>query len=126
MAGSNQDICPVMALEQYIAVAKIDLGEDLPLFEALSSSKYTSKVRCQGLSYHRAREIVKDAFKDITEVSFASLQSLRGGEEPTLPPSNAGINHNVILFLKSWLSENAKDCVMFETIFNPYCLSRNH
>ena len=62
IAQSNQDTCPVKALEQYIAAAKIDLGEDLQLFRALSSSRSTSKVRCQGLSYSRAREIVKDAF----------------------------------------------------------------
>ena len=60
---SNQDTCPVKALEQYIAVAKTDLGEDLLLFRALSSSISTSKVRSQGLSYSRAQEIVKDAFK---------------------------------------------------------------
>ena len=59
IARSNQDTCPVKALEQYIAAAKIDLGEDLPLFRALSSSRSTSKVRRQGLSYSRAREIVK-------------------------------------------------------------------
>ena len=75
-------------MEQYIATAENDLGEDLPLFG----------VRRQGLSYSRTREIVKDAFKrDITEVSFVSLQSLRG-EEPQLPPSNAGINLNDRLF----------------------------
>ena len=49
VARSNQDTCPVKALEQYIAAAKIDLGEDLPLFRALSSSRSTSKVRRQGL-----------------------------------------------------------------------------
>ena len=90
MARSNQDTCPVKALEQYIAAAKIDLGEDLLLFKALSSSRSTSKVRCQGLSYSRAREIVKNAFKDITDVSCISLHSLRSGEATAA--TNAGIN----------------------------------
>ena len=81
---SNQDTCPVKALEQYIAAAEIDLGEDMPLFRALSSSRPTSKVRRQGLSYRRAREIVKDAFKDTTDVSCISLQ-VSGLEEPPLP-----------------------------------------
>lgn len=44
IARSNQDTCPFKALEQYIAAAKIDLGEDLPLFRALSSSRSTSKA----------------------------------------------------------------------------------
>ena len=43
IARSNQDTCPVKALEHYIAAAKIDLGEDLPLFRALSSSSSSSK-----------------------------------------------------------------------------------
>ena len=30
IARPNQDTCPVKALEQYIAAAKIDLGEGLP------------------------------------------------------------------------------------------------
>ena len=90
MYRSNQDTCPVKALEQYIAAAKIDLGEDLLLFKALSSSRSTSKVRCQGLSYSRAREIVKNAFKDITDVSCTSLHSLRVGGTTTA--ANAGIN----------------------------------
>ena len=49
IARSNLDTCPVKALEQYIAPAEIDLGEDLPLSRALSSSRSTSKVRRQGM-----------------------------------------------------------------------------
>ncbi|KAL9950751.1 hypothetical protein ACROYT_G043306 [Oculina patagonica] len=79
IARSDRETCPVKALEQYIAAAKIDLCEDLPLFRALSSPRSTSTVRCQGLSYTSAREIVKDAFKDITDVSRIRLHSLRAG-----------------------------------------------
>ena len=107
VARSNQDTCPVKALEQYIAAAKIDLGEDLPLFRALSSSRSTSKVRRQGLSYTRAREIVKDAFKDITDVSRISLHSLRAGGATAA--ANAGINDRLFKRHGRWLSENAKD-----------------
>lgn len=107
IARSNQDTCPVKALEQYIAAAKIDLGEDLPLFRALSSSRSTSKVRRQGLSYSRAREIVKDAFKDITDVSYISLHSLRAGGATAA--ANTGINDRLFKRHGRWLSENAKD-----------------
>ena len=88
---------PVKALEQYIAAAEIDLGENLPLFRALSSSRSTSKVRRQGLSYSRAREIVKDAFKDITDVSGIGLHSVRAGGATAA--ANAGINDR---FFKTW------------------------
>ena len=104
---SNQDTCPVKALEQYFAAAEIDLGEDLPLFRALSSSRTTPKVRRQGLSYSRAREIVKDAFKDITDVSCISLHSLRAGGATAA--ANAGINDRLFKRHGRWLSENAKD-----------------
>ena len=94
-------------MEQYIAAAKIDLGEDLPLFRALSSSRSTSKVQRQGLSYSRAREIVKDAFKDITDVSGICLHSLRAGGATAA--ANAGINDTLFKRHGRWLSENAKD-----------------
>ena len=107
IARSNQDTCPVKALEQYIAAAKIDLGQDLPLFRALSPSRSSSKVRCQGLSYSRAREIVKDAFKDITDVSSISLHSLRAGGATAA--ANAGISDRLFKRHGRWLSENVKD-----------------
>ena len=107
MTQSNQDTCPVKALEQYITAAKVDLGEDLPLLRALSSSRSTSKVRRQGLSYRRAREIVKDAFKNITDASCTSLHSLRAGG-PTAA-ANASIDDRLFQWHGRWLSENAKD-----------------
>lgn len=91
---SNQDTYPIKALEQYIAPAKIDLVEALPLFRALSSSRFTSIVRRQGLSYCRARDIVKNSFKDITDVSSTSLHSLRVGGTTTV--TNAGINDKTL------------------------------
>ena len=107
IARSNQDTCPVKALEQCIAAAEIDLGEDLPLFRPLSSSKSTSKVRRQGLSNIRAREIVKDTFKNITDVSCISLRSLSAGGATAA--ANAGINDKLFKRHGRWLSENAKD-----------------
>ena len=65
------------------------------------------KVPCQGLSYSRAREIVKDAFKDTTDVSCISLHSLRAGEATAA--ANGGINDRLFKGYGRWLSENAKD-----------------
>ena len=69
-------ICPVKALEEYISAAQIDLSEDLPLFRALASPCSKEMVRSQGIS---SRELVKDAFKGLTDVSKLSLHSLRAG-----------------------------------------------
>ena len=107
IARSDLETCPVKALEQYIAAAEIDLSEDLPLFRALLSPRCTSKVRRQGLSYSRAREIVKDAFKDITDVSCISLHSLRAGGATAA--ANAGIADRLFKRHGRWQSENAKD-----------------
>ncbi len=76
IARSGLPTCPVKALEQYIIAAKIDLSKELPLFRSQLSSK-DSKVR--GLSYTRARQLVKEAFKDIVDVSKIGVHGLRSG-----------------------------------------------
>ena len=68
IARTGQVACPVMALEKYISAAGLCLDDDLPLFRALASGSSCHKVRPQGISYTRARELVKDAFRDITDV----------------------------------------------------------
>ena len=77
------------------------------MFRPLSSSKSTSKVRRQGLSNIRTREIVKDTFKNITDVSCISLHSLRAGGATAA--ANAGIIDKIFKRHGRWLSENAKD-----------------
>ena len=89
IARSGKVTCPVAALERYLAAAGIKLDEDFPLFRALAPPKSSAKVRQHGISYTRAREIVKEAFKDITDVSKISLHSLRGGGASAA--ANAGI-----------------------------------
>ena len=87
IARSGLATCPVKALEQYISAAKIDLSKELPLFRSLVPSR-DSKVR--GLSYTRARETIKEAFKDITaDVSKIGVHSLRAGGATAA--ANAGI-----------------------------------
>ena len=50
------------------------------LFRTLATPKSSAQVRQHGISYTRARDIVKEAFKDITDVSKISLHSLRSGD----------------------------------------------
>ena len=69
-------------MEEYISAAQIDLSEDLPLFRALATPRSKEMVRSQGISYTRARELVKDAFRGLTDVSKLSLHSLRAGGPP--------------------------------------------
>ena len=61
-----------------------------------------------GISYTRAREIVKEAFKDISDVSKISLHSLRSGGASAA--ANAGILDRLFERHGRWASENAKDC----------------
>ena len=77
----------------------------LPLFRALAPPKSYEKVCQHDTSYTRAREIVKEAFKDITDVSKISLHSLRSGGA-----ANAGIPDRLFKRHGWWASENAKDC----------------
>ena len=118
IARSDRETCPVKGLERYIAAADIDLSEDLPLFRALSSPRSSTKVRCHGLSYTRAREIIKDAFRGITDISSLSLFTVLEPEEPLLPQmlallidSSRGTVVGRVRMLKM---------VMSRTIFNRY------
>ena len=81
IARSGLPTCPWKALEQYIAAAKIDLSDHSPLFRSLLRSK-DSRVR--GITYTRAREVVKEAFKGLTDVSKIAVHSLRSGAQPQL------------------------------------------
>ena len=95
------------ALEEYISAAQIDLSEDLPLFRALATPRSKEMVRIQGISYTRARELVKDAFKGLTDVSKLRLYSLRAGRVTS--GACAGIPDRLFRRHGRWASENAKD-----------------
>ena len=78
IARKDLPTCLVKALEDYISAAQINLSEDLTLFRALATPRSKEKVLSQGISYTRAKELIKDAFRDIKEVSEISVHSLRG------------------------------------------------
>ena len=74
------------------------------MFRSLVQCK-DSKVR--GLSYTRARETVKEAFNDITDVSNIGVHSLRAGGATAA--ANAGTQDRMFKRHGRWVSENAKD-----------------
>ena len=86
IARTDLPTCPVKALEDYISEAQIHLSEDLPPFRALATPRSKEKVRSQGICQTRARELIKDAFRDIRDV-FITL----GLEEPPLWLIRTGI-----------------------------------
>ena len=77
IARTDLPTCPVKALEDYISEAQINLSEDLPSFRALATPPSKEKVRSQGICKTRARELIKDAFRDTRDVSKISVHSLR-------------------------------------------------
>ena len=89
IARSDLPTCPVKALEEYVSAAQIDPSEDLPMFRALATPRSRVRVRSQGFSYTRARELIKDAFRGLTDVSKISVHSLRAGGATSA--ANAGI-----------------------------------
>ena len=110
IARSDLPTCPVKALEAYISAAQIDLFEDLPLFRALATPRSKEKVRSQGIRNTRARELVKDAFRGLTNVSKIGVHSLAAGGATFA--ANAGIPDRLLRRHGRWTSENAKDgCV---------------
>ena len=82
-------------MEAYIPAAQIDLFEHLPLFRALATPRSKEMVRSQGIIYTRARELVKDAFRGLTDVSKFSLYSLK--TRGATSAANAGIPDSVMV-----------------------------
>ena len=64
-------------------------------------------VRGQGISYTRARELVKDAFRGLTGVSKLSVHSLRAAGATSA--ANAGTPDRLFKRHGRWASKNAKD-----------------
>ena len=122
IARSDLKTCPVKALEAYIAAAEINLAENLPLFRALSPPKSSSKVRIQGISYTRVRELVRDAFRDVTDISTIGVHSLRSGGATAA--ANAGIPDRLFKRHGRWASENAKDCYVKDNMNSLLSVSR--
>lgn len=58
ITGTDLPTCPVKALESYIS-----------LFRALATPRSRERVRSQGISSTRTRELIEVAFRDITDVS---------------------------------------------------------
>ena len=123
IARSDLPTCPVKALEAYVSAAQIDLSEDLPLFRALATPRSKAMVRSQGISYTRARELVKDAFRGFTDVSKISVHSLRAGGATSA--ANAGIPDRLFKRHGRWASENAKDGYVKDDINSRLLVSRS-
>ena len=104
LARSGQPTCPVKTLEYYIVAALINMSDDSPLFRSLWRSK-DSQVR--GITYTRAREIVKEALQGFTDVSKIAVHSLRSGGATAA--ANAGVKDRMLQRHGRWVSENAKD-----------------
>ena len=122
IARSDLATCPVKALELYISAADINLDDDLPLFRAISPPTSSSKLRQQSISYSRVRELIKDAFKDITDVSTIGVHSLRAGGASAA--ANAGIPDRLFKRHGRWSSENAKDGYVKDNMDNMLSVSR--
>ena len=113
IARSDLPTCPVKALEAYISAAQInaqiDHSEDLPLFRALATPR-SKEIRKQGISYTRVRQLVKNAFRGLRDVSKIGVHSLGAGGATSA--ANAGILDRLLKRHGRWASENAKDgCV---------------
>ena len=66
VASSRKATCPVAMKNRYLDRAGFSC--DSPLFCQLSKTKCGYKPRSDGLSYPRLRELVLEAFKDISEL----------------------------------------------------------
>ena len=84
------------------------------MFRSLAKS---SQVRY--ISYTRTREIVKEAVKDITDISEIGVHSLRSGG------ATAGVKDRLFKRHGRWVSENAKDGYIKDNIDNILSVSKS-
>ena len=82
------------------------MSDDSPLFRSQLRSK-DSRVR--SIIDARAREIVKEAFKGLTDLSKIAVYSLRSRGGGATAAANAGIRDRMFKRRGLWVSENAKD-----------------
>ena len=66
---------------------------------------------------------MKEAFKDITDVSEISLHSLRSGG--AFAAANAGIPDRLFKRHGRWASKNAKDCYVKDNLDSLLSVSRS-
>lgn len=107
IARSYLPTCPVKVFEEYVSAVQIDLSEQLPFLRALTCPRSKAMVQSQEISHLRARELVKDACRGLTDVSKLSVHSLRAGGATSA--TNARIPDRLFKRHGRWASENAKD-----------------
>ena len=107
ISRTGRKTCPVKALERYFTAAEIGLEEELPLSRAIAAPNSSSKARRQGISYTRARDLVKKDFDGITDTSSIGLHSLRAGGATAA--GNVGVPDRLFRRHGRWSSESAKD-----------------
>ena len=104
--------------------AQIKLSDDLPLYRTLATLPSKERVQSQEISYTRARELIKDAFRDFAgrfeaRISVSNLRA--GGITSAANVSVAGRFWLVDFWHGCWASENAKKDYVKDD-FN-YCVS---
>ena len=125
IARTNNKLCPVAMLEQYLALAQSSTCSDQFLFRGLVHTKNGFKLRQAGsISYTRVRELVLTLLESIgLDRKQFGLHSLRSGGASAA--ANAGVPDRCFKRHGRWKSENAKDGYVKDDLQQRLDVSRN-
>ena len=126
LAKTGSISCPFDLLERYVCSAGLQLSSTLPFFRALyyQKSNCSYKLRSEGMSYTRTREIVLHAFAELGyPKSMFGLHSLRAGGASAA--ANAGISDRLFKRHGRWKSDSAKDAYVKDKLDSLLSVSRS-
>ena len=126
LAKTGSISCPFDLLERYVCSAGLQLSSTLPFFRALyyQKSNCSYKLRSEGMSYTRTREIVLHAFAELGyPKSMFGLHSLRAGGASAA--ANAGISDRLFKRHGRWKSDSAKDGYVKDKLDSLLSVSRS-
>ena len=126
LAKTGSISCPFDLLERYVCSAGLQLSSTLPFFRALyyHKSNCSYKLRSEGMSYTRTREIVLHAFAELGyPKSMFGLHSLRAGGASAA--ANAGISDRLFKRHGRWKSDSAKDGYVKDKLDSLLSVSRS-
>jgi site-specific recombinase XerD len=125
LAKNNVGPCPFSLLTRFVQETRIDLSSELPFFRNLRYVRGGSYVVCdQGLSYSRARTVVKGVLIKLgySPQSYG-LHSLRSGGATAA--ANAGVPDRMFKRHGRWKSEKAKDGYIKDNISSLLSVSKS-
>ena len=127
ISRTRKSTCPYAMLRLYLKAANIADSDECYIFRSLTYCSRSKTYKLRGdrpLSYTRTREIILDALGNLgLDKSKYGLHSLRSGGASTA--ANVGVSDRLFKKHGRWVSENAKDGYVHESLDEKLSVTQN-